>query len=89
MAESVDAADLKSAGGNTVGVQVPLPPWLKTPPAQWSGMEQPRKRLKRCQVGNGLVMVTSVSGALYLTHLQGPSRIGSKTTLADPKMNRQ
>jgi hypothetical protein len=29
MAESVDAADLKSAGRKTVGVQVPLPPSLK------------------------------------------------------------
>ena len=26
MAELVDAADLKSADGNVVGVQVPLPP---------------------------------------------------------------
>jgi hypothetical protein len=29
MAESVDAADLKSAGRKTVGVQVSLPPSLK------------------------------------------------------------
>jgi hypothetical protein len=29
MAEPVDAADLKSAGRKAVGVQVPLPPWLK------------------------------------------------------------
>ena len=29
----VDAADLKSAGCKTVGVQVPLPPSLKTPAA--------------------------------------------------------
>ncbi len=29
MAESVDAADLKSAGRKTVGVQVPLPPSLQ------------------------------------------------------------
>jgi hypothetical protein len=33
MAELVDAADLKSAGRKTVGVQVPLPPSLKTPAA--------------------------------------------------------
>ena len=30
MAELVDAADLKSADGNVVGVQVPLPPSLKS-----------------------------------------------------------
>ena len=28
MAELVDAADLKSADGNVVGVQVPLPPLI-------------------------------------------------------------
>ena len=37
----VDAADLKSAGCKTVGVQVPLPPSLKTPAAAgfWQGSD--------------------------------------------------
>ena len=37
----VDAADLKSAGRKTVGVQVPLPPSLKTPAATgfWQGSD--------------------------------------------------
>ena len=37
----VDAADLKSAGCKTVGVQVPLPPSLKTPAATgfWQGSD--------------------------------------------------
>jgi hypothetical protein len=43
MAELVDAADLKSADGNVVGVQVPLPPSLKSTVLQliWA-IEAPR-----------------------------------------------
>ncbi len=89
MAKLVDAADLKSAGRKAVGVQVPLPPSLRSVAAQefvqivfLGGPKRPRpalgtKTTKRGQIRNGFRQGD-------LQGYQGPNLIRINCDLKDP-----